>query len=171
MRMSRCDEPFAIREIGVESIDDLLEVYRACEDFLALGPVPTASLEMIRQDMEISQSEGGTFCGIILNPGLIIGVVDFVRKDYERRNDSACISLLMLAKNFRNQGLGSKVLERVESEIRKDPDVTRIQAGAQVNNPGAIRFWQARGYRIISGPERMKDQTTVYHLEKKLKQA
>jgi ribosomal protein S18 acetylase RimI-like enzyme len=60
------------------------------------------------------------------------------------------------------------VAEAVEQEIKKNPSITKIIAGVQVNNPGALRFWQRQGYQITGGPERMPDQTTVYHLRKDL---
>ena len=56
----------------------------------------------------------------------------------------------------------------MEAEIRKDDRITTIESGVQVNNPNAIRFWQRRGYRIISGPTLMPDQTTVFALRKDL---
>ena len=50
-----------------------LEVYRRCEDFLALGPEPKASLEMVLADLEISRQEGGCFCGIYGPTGNMLG--------------------------------------------------------------------------------------------------
>ena len=38
----------------------VLEVYRQCEDFLALGPVARASLQMVQQDLAISRQENGS---------------------------------------------------------------------------------------------------------------
>ena len=60
-----------LREISLEihsvtqaDLGAILHVYQQCEDFLALGPVPTASMEMVLKDIEVSQSEGSRFCGI-----------------------------------------------------------------------------------------------------------
>ena len=168
--MNKSGEPIEIRPIGEESIAEILSVYQACEDFLALGPVATASLEMVRSDLEMSKSQGGEFCGIYFEDKPMIGVVDFIRGDYQGRSDAAFISLLMLARSFRKRGIGSRVMDRVEGEIRKTPGVTTIFSGVQVNNPLAIRFWRNRGYAVISGPDLMADQTTVFHLEKKILQ-
>jgi len=38
----------------------------------------------------------------------------------------------------------------------------------QVNNPGAIRFWQLMGFAIASGAEPQADGTVCYRLEKAL---
>ena len=82
----------------------------------------------------------------------------------------AFIELLMIAAPFRNQGIGRAVVEAVEDEIRKDAGVSTILSGVQVNNPGAVRFWQRNGYRIASEPKLRPDQTTTVDLRKDLGQ-
>jgi ribosomal protein S18 acetylase RimI-like enzyme len=161
------DEGLGIRSVAEENLDELLGVYKECEDFLALGPVAIASPEMIRTDLETSRREGGSFCGIYLPDGAMAGVLDFVPKAFRGRRDTAFIALLMLKKSVRRRGIGSRGVELVESEIREDPAVSRIRLGVMVNNPAAIRFWQNHGFAIYSGPELLADQTTVYRMEKK----
>ncbi|HEX3043223.1 MAG TPA: hypothetical protein VHY08_00595 [Bacillota bacterium] len=39
--------------------------------------------------------------------------------------------------------------------------------GKRYNVP-AIKFWNKMGYEIYAGPELLPDQTTVYHLKKKV---
>jgi ribosomal protein S18 acetylase RimI-like enzyme len=161
------DNRLYIRPITRDELDTILDVYRQCEDFLALGPVPTASMEMVLQDIEISRREGGIFCGIYdATDGKMIGVVDYVPGNFEGDPHQAFLSLLMIAAPFRQQGVGKAVVEAIEDEIKTDAQVTAILAGVQVNNPQAARFWQKRGYRIVSGPTLMPDQTTVFGLRK-----
>jgi hypothetical protein len=50
-----------MRIVTQDDIDDLFNVYRQCEDFLALGPEPKASVEMVLEDLEHSCDSGGTF--------------------------------------------------------------------------------------------------------------
>lgn len=157
---------FEIRPIQQGDLDAVLEVYRQCEDFLALGPVATASMEMVLKDLELSENEGGTFCGIYASDGTMMGIVDYVPRNFEGEPQTAFLSLLMIAAPFRGQGLGAAIVAAVEKEIVKDTRITAIRSGVQVNNPQAIRFWQSRGYRIISGPQLMPDQTTVFGLLK-----
>jgi ribosomal protein S18 acetylase RimI-like enzyme len=149
-------------------MDAVLDVYRQCEDFLALGPVPSASMEMVRKDIEISQSEGGIFCGIFIPDGKMIGIIDYVPRGYQGDPHTAFLSLLMIAAPFRKKGFGKAVVDALENEIRKDAQVRAILSGVQVNNPQAVQFWQRRGYRIVSGPKLMPDQTTVFDLCKDL---
>jgi ribosomal protein S18 acetylase RimI-like enzyme len=157
-----------IREISHDELDVVLNVYWQCEDFLTLGPVATASMEMVLKDMEVSQEEGGIFCGILISDREMIGVVDFVPSQYRGDPQTAYLSLLMIAKPFRSQGIGGSILKAVEEEIQKDANVKAILAGVQVNNPRAVKFWQKHGYQIVSGPDHMPDQTIVFGLRKEL---
>ncbi len=162
------NDAMEIRPAGEEDIEGLFTVYKECEDFLALGPVAKASLEMVRADLEMSRTMGGEFCGIYLPEGTMAGVLDFVPGNFRGQPDTAYIALLMIRQSFRHKGIGARVLELVESKVREDPRVTRIRIGVMVNNPPAIQFWQNRGFVIYGGPELLADQTTVYRLEKKL---
>ncbi len=157
----------SIHPVGVAEQDVVLTVYRQCQDFLALGPQPRASLEMVQADMELSRQQGGVFCGIYNAQGEMIGVVDFILAESAHR-PQAHLSLLMIARPYRDQGVGAEVVRQVEQLIRQNPHARSICAGVQVNNPAAVRFWQKMGYRIVGGPEAMPDQTTVYHLRKDL---
>ena len=156
-----------IHPVEENELDAVLAVYQQCEDFLALGPVPNASMQMVVKDIEVSQSEGGVFCGVY-SGGKMIGVVDYVLRNYEGNPQHAFLSLLMVARSCRDQGIGKAIVEMVEAEIRKYAQVKVILSGVQVNNPQAVKFWQRNGYRIVGGPELMPDQTTVFHLRKDL---
>ncbi len=157
---------FEIHPIIQDDLDAILEVYRQCEDFLALGPVTTASMEMVLNDLKLSKEQGGIFCGIYALDGKMIGVLDYVPCNFEGNPHAAFLSLLMIAAPFRGQGIGAAVVEAVENEVRRDPQVTAMLSGVQVNNPQAIRFWQRHGYQIVSGPIRHPDQTTAFDLRK-----
>jgi len=160
------DSFLEIRPVSQDDLDAILEVYQQCEDFLALGPIATASTEMVLKDIEISKNEGGIFCGIYTPGGKMTGVVDYVPNNYQGNPQTAFLSLLMIATPFRNQGIGKAVVDAVENEIKKDAQVTTILSGVQVNNPQAIRFWLRNDYRIVSEPKLYPDQTTAVDLQK-----
>jgi len=143
-----------------------IEVYQQCEDFLALGPVSKASMEMVLNDLELSENIGGLFCGIHTQEGKMIGIIDYVPHNYQGDPKAAYLSLLMIASSYRNQGIGEHVVNAVEYAIRKDAIVTVIFAGVQVNNPHAVRFWERNGYRIVSESKLYPDQTTAVDLRK-----
>ena len=71
-------KPVELRPVTREDASKILEVYRQCEDFLALGPVAHASLGMVMKDLEESRSEGGIFRGIYDMEENLIGVVDHI---------------------------------------------------------------------------------------------
>jgi RimJ/RimL family protein N-acetyltransferase len=123
---------------------------------------------MVEQDIADSQQIGGIFNGVYLADGTLIGVVDFVPQGWAGDPQCAYLSLLMIAQPYRGQGIGAAVVQLIEGKIRENPGITTIHAGVQVNNPGAIRFWERHGYHIVSGPELHPDQTTAFRLRKDL---
>lgn len=156
-----------IRPILDSDLPAVLEVYRQCEDFLALGPQPRASLEMVLADMALSRELGGEFCGIFAEDGTLLGVFDFIRSGFEGDPNCAFLELLMIAAPYRGQGIGEWAVAWLETELRR-AEIPRLQSGVQVNNPRAIRFWQRMGFTITSGAEPQPDGTVVYRLEKTL---
>jgi RimJ/RimL family protein N-acetyltransferase len=159
---------FTVRPVDDSQLRQLLRVYRACEDFLVLGPEPRASLEMIRADIEHSRAEGGTFCGIWDAQGRIIGVVDFVACGFEGVAEHGFLSLLMISKPHRRQGAGAEVVRAIERRLIHDHGITTMLSAVQTNNRPAIRFWQKMGYAIVSSPEPQQDGTVTYMLSKPL---
>jgi len=143
-----------VRSLAPADAPAVLEVYRQCEDFLALGPEPRASLEMVRTDMDTSRGEGGAFCGVYRR-GRLVGLVDF--------RPSGFISLLMVARPFRGKGLGGAVVGLVEGRIQSGT----VRTAVQVNNADGLRFWQKMGYRTVSEPEQQPDGTTTVRMEKR----
>lgn len=154
-----------IQKVDINHMDSIFNVYKNCEDFLALGPVPTASKQMILDDFQLSEEEGGIYCGIYFQ-GNMIGIVDFVLSGYKGYPHYAYLSLLMISKKYRHQGFGEDVVQTVETEICKNSSIESIFAGVQVNNKYAISFWNKMGYKIVSGPQVMPDTTVTYKLQK-----
>lgn len=156
-----------IRLITDSDLPAVFDVYRQCEDFLALGPAPHASLEMVQADRALTRDQGGRYCGIFDDGGALLGVLDYIPSDWN--NDPACafLELLMIAAPHRGQGLGTRVVAWLEEDLRRI-GTARLESGVQVNNPQAVRFWQRMGFRITSGAEPQPDGTVAYHLEKDL---
>ncbi len=154
-----------LKAITPNYIANVLGIYRQCEDFLALGPVSKASMDMVTADIEEANAESGVFCGIF-HAKKMIGVVSYVPSRFEFRPVDAFILLLMITPPYRQKGIGGAVIDQVEKEICAKGRVRSILCGVQVNNPDAIRFWQKKGYKIVSGPQKRPDKTTVYNLRK-----
>jgi len=158
-------DSLSILKISRTQADAVLEVYRQCEDFLALGPAPEASMEMVLKDIQEAEAESGVFCGIF-SGNEMIGVVSYVPSHFEFRPVDAFVLLLMITPSYRRQGLGGEIVNRIEKEICAHARIRAIVCGVQTNNPDAIRFWQKMGYEIFRGPELRPDKTTIYRLRK-----
>jgi ribosomal protein S18 acetylase RimI-like enzyme len=159
---------FAISPLDEKDLENILAVYQQCEDFLALGPQRYASTEMVKDDLAHSQQEAGAFCGIYLPEQGLVGVVDYLPAFFEGHPEQAFISLLMIARPFRGQGLGQAVVNWLETQIREQQGVETVLSAVQVNNSSALRFWKKQGYRIEAGPSLQPDGTTVFLLRKEL---
>jgi ribosomal protein S18 acetylase RimI-like enzyme len=159
-------DTFTLRPVRDDEKLAVLEVYRQCEDFLALTPKPIATMQMVEDDLAISRESGGVFCGIYNSAGVMMGILDVVLKGFEGDPRAAFIELLMIGKPYRDHGLGSEVVKAVEAEITKDNNIKAILSGVMVNNPDAVRFWQRHGYQIVAGPDLLADGTTVWSLKK-----
>ena len=165
--MSKSQLDFTIRPIQDSDLDAVLEVYRQCEDFLALGPVAQASAQMVAGDRELSARHGGTYCGIyVQKPGflekpgffLLAGILDYAPEP----DGAIFIELLMLAPACREQGLGEAAVDWLQAETQAPV----LRAAVQVNNPRAVRFWQRMGFRITGLAALQEDGTTTYPLER-----
>ncbi len=157
-----------IRELYQSDLSQVFNVYQQCEDFLALGPIPCASMEMVKNDFHHSREEGGIFYGIFNDSGSIIGIVDVVLAGFKGNPERAFISLLMIALPYRNQGIGHKIVTDIEERIKTNPKVKVIFSAVQTNNLRAIEFWKRLGYQIYGGPQKQADTTIVYNLSKDL---
>lgn len=154
-----------IRPMSVADADLLLALYQQCEDFLALGPTPKASLEMVLADLQHSAADNGWYSGIWRNSRLC-GVIDWIPCGPEA--GTVFINLLMLAPDHRGQRIGRSVLEWLESHVSKDCGTSAIETAVQTNNQAAIRFWLQQGYGPVRGPVCNDDGTIVLILRKQL---
>jgi RimJ/RimL family protein N-acetyltransferase len=159
---------YVLKELSETDLPKVLKVYQQCEDFLALGPVPYASLEMVRNDFRHSRDNGGIFYGICDKQQDMIGVLDVVLAGFEGNEEQAFISLLLISAPHRNRGIGHAVLAAIEEHIKANPKVKRILSAVQTNNQRAIDFWQREGYAIRGEPQKQEDGTITYNLCKKI---
>lgn len=170
MRFPLHGDNFEILPAGAERTDELLALYRRCEDFLALNPLaPSADAAMIQRDLTTTAAEGGYYCAVQAPGGELLGVVDFIPRGFQEQPQQAFLELLMLPADRRGQGLGARVLACVEDALRIDPQVTALLAGCQVNNPRGLRFWLRQGFEMITEAETQPDGTVCVLLRKWLR--
>jgi ribosomal protein S18 acetylase RimI-like enzyme len=125
---------------------------------------------MVLADWQLSQGQGGEFCGIYDPSGVLIGVLDVIPSGFEGEADAAFLELLMIAAPYRSGGLGTAVVRALEADLVQRGQVRLLRAGVQVNNPGAIRFWQRQGFVITGEAVSYADGTTAFPLCKVLKE-
>ncbi len=157
---------FILRTVEKIDFPAILRVYKQSEDFLLLGPKPKASMKMVLNDIKHSKEEKGKYCGIWDLKGSLLGIVDFVPLLEDK--ESSFLSLIMISADYRDKGLGSKVIKVLEQYLTMKYSIKRILSAVQTNNEKAIRFWRRCRYVINTTPEIRPDKTTVYHMKKKL---
>ncbi len=162
------DDSLVVREVTSDDVQSILAIYGDSEDFLALGPEPRASVVMVLKDIETSHKESGHFCGINNPDGKMVGIIDFIPEGFSGQGHEAYISLLIIARPYRGQGIGSRIVKIIEEEVNRHHHAISIHTSVQINNPDALRFWTKNGYGITGGPELQPDQTRVFHLIKAL---
>jgi ribosomal protein S18 acetylase RimI-like enzyme len=148
-------------------LERVLAVYRQCEDFLALGPVPRASLQMVLADLAIAQQAGSIFYALYLPGNVMAGILDFLAEGYQGDSGQAYLALIMIAQPYRRGGLGKRLLDALETEVRQR-GVHTFVAHVQINNPASLAFFQSRGFVITSKPQLQPDGTTSVELRKQL---
>lgn len=74
----------------------------------------------------------------------IIGLVTYVIKDYENE-----IEIISLDSLIEGKGIGSALIEKVEN-IAKQKQIHIVSLITTNDNLNALKFYQKRGYRIIS---------------------
>lgn len=157
-----------VRSVEDPDLAEVLAVYRQCQDFLALGPQPCASMAMVREDLAHSRQERSCFCGIFDPEDAMVGVLDYLPDGFEGDPQQAFITLLMVARPHRCHGIGAQVLAQLEAELQQRGQITRIYTAVQANNPLALKFWDAHGYRVIGGPTLQPDTTVTFRLMKEI---
>jgi GNAT superfamily N-acetyltransferase len=158
---------FELRPVAEQDRAALLAMYRQCEDFIRLGTSAPIDDAMVQIDLELSRRNGGIFLCIWLPDGALAGVADYIPAGFEGMAECAFIELLMIGQPWRGRGLGTAVLKWIEERVWEAAEITTLRLGVQVNNPRGISFWEAHGFRRISGPTPNPDGTVGYLYEKK----
>ncbi len=165
MNILFCTKNYRIRPLEPNEIDSTLEVYKQCEDFLALGPVAIASKTMVEADLDLSKRHNGIYCGIWDKNDTQIGVLDFVPQIDKGISD---LSLIMISKPYRDSGSGTEIINGLEQYLRSNYQTSMIVSGVQINNEPGISFWKKCGFIIDKEARDMGDGTTAYQMKKNI---
>lgn len=154
---------YRIGPVADSELDYVLNVYKNCEDFLALGPVPNASMNMVVADINHSRDENGIYCGIWDNSNTMIGIIDFIPNTDQH---TSFLSLLMISKEYRNIGVGTVVETLLESHLKNNYQTSVLRSGVQINNQIGIRFWGKCGFIISEDAQDLDDGTIAFQMYK-----
>lgn len=160
-------EGFFPRRVVDADIPGLVGLYRECGQFIRLGSQNPIDNNMVRADLDLAAQEGAQFYGLYRDANQLMGVASFVRRGFSGDVCCAFVDLLMITPAHRSKGLGGAVLRWIESEARL-MGATRIETAVQVNNPGAMAFWESKGYAKTSGLALQPDGTITVGLSKRL---
>lgn len=67
----------------------------------------------------------------------------------DERNDNLFINSIQVLKGYRNQGLGARMMERIEVRA-KENRLMGIELWVQITNRSAMEFYRHMGYRMVS---------------------
>ncbi len=67
----------------------------------------------------------------------------------DERNDNLFINSIQVLKGSRNQGLGARMMERIEVRA-KENRLMGIELWVQITNRSAMEFYRHMGYRMVS---------------------
>lgn len=67
----------------------------------------------------------------------------------DERNDNLFINSIQVLKGYQNQGLGGKMMERIEVRA-KENRLMGIELWVQITNRQAMEFYRHMGYRMVS---------------------
>jgi ribosomal protein S18 acetylase RimI-like enzyme len=76
----------------------------------------------------------------------MVAIVDML-KDHPKK-DVWWIGLMLIHPQFRNNGLGSQILDTIIYLLKKR-SIPEIQIGVLEENSAAMHFWERQGFRVI----------------------
>ncbi|HEX8705574.1 MAG TPA: GNAT family N-acetyltransferase [Myxococcaceae bacterium] len=165
-------EGYRVVRLGEAQVPALQALHERCHVFLELvygqSPQPDAAAKLLAELPEGKGLEDKFLFGLYPpGEGAMAGVLEVIR-DFPERGEWF-IGFLMLDPAHRNAGLGNRFVEALEGWVRGQR-ATGLRLIVQEQNPGALRFWQRRGYAVTgTGQQRAHGrENTVMRMRKAL---
>ena len=157
-----------IKSLSPADADNVLKVYTGSKDFFELQTAEVPSSELIRSDLAQAKKQGREFAGIFSGASNeLIGVISFVPKDFQGQADYAWISLMLIRRSDRRQGLGREAYQAIEQFIFSDPSVRRIGHALLPQFDPSLKFAEALGFERAGGPFKNKRGFGLYSFVKR----
>lgn len=145
---ARFSRAYAVRRLGPEDREEILELYRTNLFFFQFGnAVPSA--EYVDRDMTVLppglHPERKYYAGYY-DGGTLAAVLDLV--DGYPLYDIAYIGLFMVSGNLSGQGRGSSIITELSHSLKKY-GFLKIRLAYSTDNPQSSHFWRKNGFQPI----------------------
>lgn len=80
----------------------------------------------------------------------IVGLISYEFPSLFKLKHASFINDLYVDRKYRRKGIGSRLLEEVIQEIKKDPKIEKIQLIADPTQAGAIKLYKKFGFKKIA---------------------
>lgn len=110
--------------------------------------------EKWRKQLEQSQKRDGAFFLFAFDGKKVIGMngVYWVKKPVIKH--VAEVFGVFVNPNYRDKGIGKRLMEEVISEIKKNPQFTKIKLGVNAENIPALKLYESFGLKIVGKLEK-----------------
>jgi RimJ/RimL family protein N-acetyltransferase len=161
-------ERLLIKPLTSSQAEAVWNVYKQAADYLELQTTEPLSLAMARSDIEAASLRGSEFVGLFeRTSNELIGVADFVPKNFRGQPDYAWLNVLLIRQSNRRQGYGTEAYRVIEEYIFDDPVVTRIGQALLPQFEPSLRFAEQMGFERAGGPFKNKRGYGLYSFVKK----
>ena len=146
----------------------VLKVYEQSQDFFELQTTEPPSIERVCADIQSAQQRGSLFAGLFdQGTGELIGVADFVPKNFRGQADYAWLTALVIRDSDRRKGYGREAYRAIEQFIFDEPAVKRNGHALIPQYAAGLAFAEKMGFERAGGPFKNKRGFGLYSFVKK----
>jgi GNAT superfamily N-acetyltransferase len=132
------------RPVTLADISVLHQFYMGSQRYFEIIAAPLPTIEDVTRELDTALTNPRRQLELYSLFGEVVAYLD-TTLDYPKVGD-ATVNLLLVAEDKQHLGLGSQIMQRLETRLSKR--VKRILAGVFGHNPGAVRFWERLGYHF-----------------------
>lgn len=139
----------SIKNLKIEQLQKVLDWYNSIEDFrFATGIEEDIAIDFVKQKfIEAAISKDEFFAGIFQG-NILIGVIKGNIRHWG--NGILWINSLIIEKNSRLRGFGTKALELVVDDFKKNRQLKYVYISVLEENVSGLKFWEKNGFLRVS---------------------
>lgn len=108
-----------------------------------------------REQLEKAANKEGNWIYFAQVGDEIVGVVASNRIKKTKMNHIAHIHSVSVKKEFRGQGIASKLMQKLLESIKEDQKILIAQMGVSASQEGAVALYQKFGFKIVGRREKV----------------